>query len=91
MGKPRRTERKPGRPSKRVKVFTTPTCPWCKVAKAYLKDNDIEFVEIDIINDLRGRKEMVAMTGQYGVPVLLVGTRAMVGWDQKEFQRLWSS
>jgi len=33
---------------------------------------------------------MVAMTGQYGVPVVLVGERAMVGWNPKEFEKLLS-
>ena len=73
---------------KQVKVYSTPTCHWCKVTKAYLMQNDIEFTEVDIITDLAARKEMVTMTGQSGVPVILVGEKAMVGWDQKEFERL---
>lgn len=73
---------------KRVKVFTTQTCAWCKAAKAYLTDNDIEFVEADIVNDLEARREMVLMTGQYGVPVLLVGGKAMIGWNPTEFEQL---
>ena len=59
--------------SKRIRVFSTQTCAWCKAAKAYLEDNEIEYAEIDIIHDLGGRKEMVLMTGQYGVPVISVG------------------
>ncbi len=74
--------------AKRVRVYTTPACHWCKVAKAYLLDNEIEFQEIDIINDVEGRREMVLMTGQYGVPVVRVGEKAMVGWDTEEFNRL---
>jgi glutaredoxin len=78
----------------RVKVFTTETCAWCKAAKAYLADNDFEFTEVDIIHDLDGRREMLVMTGQYGVPVVLVGEKAMVGWDPAEFENLlevWNS
>lgn len=73
---------------KRVRVFTTNACSWCKVAKAYLLDNDIEFTEIDIIDDIEGRREMVLMTGQYGVPVVQVGEKAMIGWDPEEFETL---
>ena len=77
--------------TRRVRVFTTQTCHWCRVAKAYLVDNEIEFQEIDIISDLAGRREMVLMTGQYGVPVIVVGEKAMIGWDTEEFNRLMES
>lgn len=73
---------------KRVRVFTSPTCHWCRVAKAYLDDHDIEYVECDIITDLAARREMVLMTGQYGVPVVQVGDKAIVGWNEAEFRRL---
>lgn len=75
-------------PLKPVKVYSTPACPWCKVAKAYLMDNDIPFTDVDISRDRAGLKEMLAMTGQHGVPVLLVGEKAMVGWSPSEFEKL---
>lgn len=73
---------------KRVKLYTSPTCSWCRVAKAYMVDNDIEYTEADIISDPKARKEMVVMTGQYGVPVIRVGDKAIVGWNETEFRRL---
>jgi glutaredoxin-like YruB-family protein len=75
-------------PHNRVTVYTTPTCHWCRVTKAYLDQAGIEYVEMDIIEDLDARREMAAMTGQYGVPVILVGEKAMVGWNEEEFLAL---
>jgi len=40
------------------------------------------------MSNRRALKDMVMMTGQYGVPVVLVGERAMVGWDEREFEAL---
>jgi glutaredoxin len=77
-----------GPPAKRVRIFTTPICSYCRIAKAYLRDNDITFEEVDITTDACGRREMVTMTGQYGVPVLLVGEKTLVGWNATEFERL---
>ncbi len=74
---------------KPVTIYTTHACKWCRVAKAYMKDNDIDYTEVDIIRDTEARRQMVLMTGQYGVPVLKIGPRAMVGWDEKEFRRLY--
>jgi glutaredoxin-like YruB-family protein len=72
----------------RITVYTSPTCHWCKVAKRYLDEHGLQYREVDIISDLRGRQEMVRMSGQYGVPVIRVGERAMTGWDKAEFERL---
>lgn len=51
-------------------------------------DNDIAFTDVDVSVDREGLKRMVTMTGQYGVPVILVGEHAMVGWSPDEFRRL---
>ena len=74
----------------RITVFTTPSCHWCKVAKRYLADRALAFREVDVMTDPKGRRDMVRMTGQTGVPVILVGEHAMIGWDTAEFERLLS-
>ena len=56
----------------------------------YMEARGLAFREVDIVGDPRGRREMVRMTGQYGVPVIRVGERAMTGWDKAEFERLLS-
>ena len=75
-------------PQKKVKIYTTPTCHWCRVTKAYLDQAGIEYAEMDILADMDARREMATMTGQYGVPVILVGEKAMVGWNEEEFLQL---
>jgi len=60
------------------------------VAKRYFVEHSIEFAEADIVDDLAARREMALMTGQFGVPVVLVGEHAMIGWDPEEFEILRS-
>jgi glutaredoxin 3 len=72
----------------RITLFTTPSCHWCRTARAYLDGRGLEYREVDIVKDRRGRQEMVRMTGQSGVPVIRVGEHAMTGWDHNEFERL---
>lgn len=74
--------------TKRIRLFTTPVCGYCRMAKAYMVDNGIEFDEVDITKDRRGRREMVVMTGQHGVPVILIGEKTLVGWNEREFVRM---
>ncbi len=76
-------------PPPRVTIYTTPSCHWCRVAKRYFAEHHVQFREIDVMTDKRGLRDMLVMTGQRGVPVIRVGERALVGWDAREFERLY--
>ena len=65
-----------------VKVYTTPTCPYCKMAKEYLKKNKVTFKEIDVSADQKAADEMIEKSGQMGVPVIEIGDTIIVGFDK---------
>jgi len=69
-----------------VKVFSTPTCPWCVRAKEYLKSKKVKFEDKNVAEDEEARNEMVEKSGQMGVPVLVVEKdgeeKVIVGFDQ---------
>ncbi len=73
---------------KKVVLFTTPTCSWCKKIKQYFIKNKIKFKEIDVTRDKRATKEMVRKSGQQGVPVTLINGHPVVGFDQRKIERL---
>ena len=64
-----------------VKIYTTPTCPWCKKAKEFFNTNKVEFVEVDVTENQEGQKEMIDKSGQMGVPVIDVDGTIIVGFD----------
>ena len=76
--------------SPRITVFTSPSCPWCTIAKHYIAHKGLQFREVNVVANPKGRLEMVRMTGQSGVPVIRIGEHAMVGWDEREFEKLLS-
>ncbi|HQF91165.1 MAG TPA: glutaredoxin domain-containing protein, partial [Synergistaceae bacterium] len=53
-----------------VKVYSTPTCPWCTKVKEYLKGKGVTFTSVDVSQDRDAARDMVARTGQMGVPVI---------------------
>jgi glutaredoxin 3 len=59
------------------------------VAKRYFAEHGVPYDDTDVSRDRRALREMVAATGQYGVPVILIGDKAMVGWNAAEFDRLF--
>lgn len=68
--------------AKKVTVYSTSTCPYCIRAKQFLKDNNIEFEDIDVSADQEKAQEMVEKTGQMGVPVLDIEGEIIVGFDK---------
>ena len=68
--------------AEQVKVYSTPTCPWCKKTKQFLEDNNVPYQNIDVTTDNAGREEMVNKTGQLSVPVVDVDGEITVGYDE---------
>jgi len=71
----------------KVVLFTGASCPWCTAAKKYLRDNSIRFREVDASKDPRAQRELERRKIR-GVPVLLIGSHAVVGFDRAKIDRL---
>lgn len=67
---------------KDVKVYSTPTCPYCIRVKQFLKENNIAYKEFDVAANHAAVKEMVDKSGQMGVPVLDIEGEIIVGFDK---------
>ena len=65
-----------------VKVYSTPTCPWCIKVKQYLKEKNIEFEDIDVSINQEAAQEMITKSGQSGVPVVDIDGKIVVGFDK---------
>lgn len=77
--------------NKKVKIFTTPICPWCMRAKQYLNDKGIEYEEIDVTQNAIVANHMVAKSGQSGVPQIWMDEHVVVGFNQSLLDQLLSS
>ena len=70
----------------KIKVYSTPTCPWCHKVKAFLKDKGVEFEEVDVAADQEAAKKMVEKSGQMGVPQIEINGKMIVGFDQEAIE-----
>jgi glutaredoxin 3 len=68
---------------KQVKIFSTPTCPWCRRAKQFLDTNGIKYQEVNVAEDKAAREEMVNKTHQLGVPTILIDSDFVIGFNEK--------
>jgi glutaredoxin-like YruB-family protein len=76
---------------KKVVVYSTPTCPYCKRVKHYLDQKGISYVEHNVAEDEKAAQEMMRKTKQMGVPVIVIDDdEIVVGFDQTLLDKLLS-
>jgi glutaredoxin 3 len=71
-------------PDKEVKVYSTPTCPWCKKAKQFLDANGIKYKDLNVAEDKVARDEMIKTTHQMAVPTITIDGSYVIGYNEKE-------
>ena len=67
-----------------VKIYTTPTCHFCKDAKELLNEKNVNFEEMDVSTNTDAKEKMVEISGQSGVPVFDIDGKIIVGFDKNE-------
>lgn len=72
----------------KVIIFTTPTCSYCNVAKRYFREKNIRFTDVDVSRDQRAAADMQRRTGQTAVPVIMINSRAVVGFDKPKINSM---
>ena len=65
-----------------VKIYTTPTCVYCKMAKDFFKINNVQYEEYNVAEDDRAREAMIKKSHQLGVPVIEIGSEVFVGFNK---------
>ena len=67
-----------------VKVYTSPSCPYCFTLKEFLKENNIKFEEIDVSKDEKAKNKVIKRTGKMEVPMIEIGDEVIVGFDREK-------
>jgi glutaredoxin len=84
----RRSE--PASPPKKVVMYSTVRCGYCRKARAYFKANGIAFTDYDVETSAKGQRDYRRM-GARGVPVILVGDKRMDGFSESVFASLYAN
>lgn len=72
----------------KVKVYSTPICPYCEMVKSYLDQKGITYEDFDVSIDRMARDEMVRRSGQMGVPVTDIDGQIVVGFDRDRLDKI---
>ena len=73
----------------KVEIYSTASCHFCHMAKEFFKEKGVAYTDYNVGTDPEKRQEMVEMTGQLGVPVIVVDQKdVVIGFDQKALSKL---
>ena len=71
-----------------VKVYSTNFCPYCKMAKEFLKEKNISFEDINVQENKEAAREMIEKSGQTGVPVIEIDGQIVIGFNLEQIKKL---
>jgi len=71
-----------------IRVFSTPSCPYCVNLKQYLDEKGFKYEDIDVAEDEKAREEMISKSKQMGVPVAEINGEIVVGFDKAKIDQL---
>ncbi len=72
----------------KITIYTTPSCVYCKMAKAFFKEHNFPYEEKDVSTDIKAQEEMIAKSNQLGVPVIDIDGEFVVGFDKEKISKL---
>ncbi|MFC1617890.1 glutaredoxin family protein [Patescibacteria group bacterium] len=74
----------------KIILYSSPTCGYCKMAKQYFDQIEVEFEEKDV-SDPKIAEEAVEASGQMGVPVIIIGegenAKMLPGFNKEEIDK----
>lgn len=82
----------------KITIYSTPNCPLCVLAKNYFKNKNIEFVDFNVAIDPLKAQEMIDISGQTHVPVIVIERddqdpepTVIPGFDKEAIEKVMAS
>jgi len=71
-----------------VKIYSTPSCTFCKATKSFLDSNNIPYQDFNVAEDKAARDEMMRKSDTMSVPVIEVDGEILVGFDEAKLKKM---
>lgn len=72
--------------AKKVVLYSTPWCPWCKKIREFFKLHKIPFTDKNVEKFKKYADEMTKKSKQKGIPVTDIGGKIIVGYKPDEIK-----
>lgn len=75
----------------KIKIYTTPTCEWCKKLKEWLKMKKFPYEDYDTTEESEYREAQLKKSGQLAIPVIDIDGEIIIGFDEKKLEKIIES
>lgn len=82
-----RSAAQPRRGNAQVVIYSTKNCGWCTRAKQYFAQRGVAYEERDVQQSAAAKDEFKRLGGN-GVPLIMVGSEKIEGFDQKRLDQI---
>ena len=73
---------------KRVTMYSTTLCHFCRDARQYFSANDIPYLELNIEKSSAALAQFKAMKA-FGTPTIVMGEKQLIGFNVARFQNFY--
>lgn len=65
-----------------IRIYTTPVCAYCKMAKEYFKSKNLQYEEIGLVGNPEAQQLVMSKAGMVAAPILEINGQFIVGFDR---------
>jgi len=69
-----------------IKIYTTPVCGYCQMAKEYFKSKNLQYEEISLVKNAKAQQLVVSKTGMVAAPIIEINSQFVIGFDRKKIE-----
>lgn len=70
-----------------IKIYTTPVCAYCKMAKEYFTSKNLQYEEISLVGNPEAQQLVMAKAGMVAAPIIEINGKFVVGFNREEINR----
>ncbi|OGM98712.1 MAG: NrdH-redoxin [Candidatus Yanofskybacteria bacterium RIFCSPHIGHO2_01_FULL_39_8b] len=71
-----------------IKIYTTPVCAYCKMAKEYFKSKNLQYEEIALVGNPEAQQLVMSKTGMVAAPIIEINGKFVVGFNRQEIDKI---
>ena len=71
-----------------IKIYTTPVCAYCKMAKEYFKSKNLQYEEIPLVGNPEAQQLVMSKAGMVAAPIIEINGKFVVGFNREEINKL---
>ena len=76
---------------RKIILYTTSDCPYCRLLEEFLTEHDIRFRNVDVSKNKKLLKKVLAKIGQteqMEVPIVDINGQIIIGFDKEKISKI---